>query len=114
MSVTLNPSTKGMFNRDAFAKMKDGVRFVNISRGKVVDTDALYEALKSGKVAAAGLDVTDPEPLPGDHPVLGLPNLTVTPHIASATAETRDAMAIVTAQNILAALAGEDMPSRVR
>ncbi|MEE3380766.1 MAG: D-glycerate dehydrogenase [Succiniclasticum sp.] len=114
VSVTLNPSTKGMFNRDAFAKMKDGVRFVNISRGKVVDTDALYEALKSGKVAAAGLDVTDPEPLPGDHPVLGLPNLTVTPHIASATAETRDAMAIVTAQNILAALAGEDMPSRVR
>ena len=114
VAVTLNPSTKGLFNRDAFAKMKDGVRFVNISRGKVVDTDALYDALKSGKVAAAGLDVTDPEPLPGDHPLLALPNLTVTPHIASATAETRDAMAVVTAQNILAALAGEDMPSRVK
>ncbi|XOQ52249.1 MAG: Glyoxylate/hydroxypyruvate reductase B [Succiniclasticum sp.] len=114
VSVTLNPSTKGLFNADAFARMKDGVRFVNVSRGKVVDTDALYQALQSGKVAAAGLDVTDPEPLPGDHPILGLPNLTVTPHIASATEETRDAMAVVTAQNILAALAGEDMPSQVR
>ena len=114
VAVTLNPSTQGLFDAAAFARMKDGVRFVNISRGKVVDTEALYDALRSGKVAAAGLDVTNPEPLPGDHPLLGLPNVTVTPHMASATEETRDAMAVVTAQNILAALAGEDMPSRVR
>ena len=110
----MNPSTKGLFNEAAFAAMKDGVRFVNISRGKVVDTDALYEALKSGKVAAAGLDVTEPEPLPGDHPLLTLPNITVTPHMASATEETRDEMALVTAQNIIAALSGQPMLAQVK
>ena len=114
VAVTLNPSTQGMFDEAAFAAMKDGVRFVNISRGKVVDTDALYRALQSGKVAAAGLDVTDPEPLPGEHPLLTLPNITVTPHIASATEETRDEMALVTAQNIIAALAGQPMLAQVK
>ena len=114
VSVTLNPSTQGMFNEAAFAAMKDGVRFVNISRGRVVDTGALYDALKSGKVAAAGLDVTEPEPLPGDHPLLTLPNITVTPHMASATEETRDEMALVTAQNIVAALSGQPMPAQVK
>ena len=114
VAVTLNPSTKGLFNEAAFAAMKDGVRFVNISRGKVVDTDALYEALKSGKVAAAGLDVTEPEPLPGDHSLLTLPNITVTPHMASATEETRDEMALVTAQNIIAALSGQPMLAQVK
>ena len=114
VAVTLNPSTKGMFNEAAFAAMKDGVRFVNISRGKVVDTEALYQALKNGKVAAAGLDVTEPEPLPGDHPLLTLPNITVTPHMASATEETRDEMALVTAQNIVAALSGQPMLAQVK
>ena len=114
VAVTLNPSTQGMFNEAAFAAMKDGVRFVNISRGKVVDTDALYRALKSGKVAAAGLDVTEPEPLPGDHPLLTLPNITVTPHMASATEETRDEMALVTAKNIVAALSGQPMLAQVK
>lgn len=114
VAVTLNPSTKGMFDEAAFAAMKDGARFVNISRGKVVDTEALYRALQSGKVAAAGLDVTDPEPLPGDHPLLTLPNITVTPHMASATEETRDEMALVTAQNIIAALAGQPMLAQVK
>ena len=96
VAVTLNPSTRGMFDEAAFAAMKDGVRFVNISRGKVVDTDALYNAVKSGKVAAAGLDVTEPEPLPGDHPL------------------TRDEMALVTAQNIIAALSGQPMLAQVK
>ena len=114
VAVTLNPSTKGMFDEAAFASMKDGVRFVNISRGKVVDPDALYNALKNGKVAAAGLDVTEPEPLPGDHPLLTLPNITVTPHMASATEETRDEMALVTAQNIVAALSGQSMLAQVK
>ena len=114
VAVTLNPSTKSMFNEAAFAAMKDGVRFVNISRGKVVDTDALYRTLKSGKVAAAGLDVTEPEPLPGDHPLLTLPNITVTPHMASATEETRDEMALVTAKNIVAALSGQPMLAQVK
>ncbi|MBQ9572752.1 MAG: D-glycerate dehydrogenase [Acidaminococcaceae bacterium] len=114
VAVTLNPSTKGMFNEAAFAAMKNGVRFVNISRGRVVDTDALYQALKSGKVAAAGLDVTEPEPLPGNHPLLTLPNITVTPHMASATEETRDEMALVTAQNIVAAMSGQPMLAQVK
>lgn len=114
VAVTLNPSTEGMFDEAAFAAMKDGVRFVNISRGKVVDTEALYNALKSGKVAAAGLDVTEPEPLPGDHPLFTLPNVTVTPHMASATEETRDEMALVTAQNIIAALSGQPMLAQVK
>lgn len=114
VAVTLNPSTKGLFGQEAFAAMKDGVRFVNISRGKVVDTNALYQALRSGKVAAAALDVTDPEPFPGDHPLLDLPNVTVTPHIASATEETRDEMALVTARNIVLALSGEPMLAQVK
>lgn len=114
LAVTLNPSTKGLIDADAIAKMKAGARLVNISRGAVVDSEALYEALQSGRLAHAALDVTAPEPLPGDHALLTLPNITVTPHIASATQETRDAMALLTAENILAALAGEQMPAQVQ
>lgn len=114
IAVTLNPSTKGMFNEAAFAKMKDGARLINISRGAVIDTDAMYNALISGKLAHAAMDVTDPEPLPGDHNLLSLPNVTVTPHIASATTETRDAMALLTVDNILAALEGNPMPAQVK
>jgi len=114
IAVTLNPSTKGMFNEETFAKMKDGARLVNISRGAVIDTEAMYNALVSGKLAYAAMDVTDPEPLPGDHKLLSLPNVTVTPHIASATTETRDAMALLTVDNILAALEGKPMPAQVK
>ena len=112
--VNLNPSTIKLFNATAFAKMKDGVRFVNISRGKVVDTEALVAALDSGKIAVAALDVTDPEPLPGNHPLNKLSNVTITPHIASSTLETRDAMAVLTAENILEALQGLPMPAEVK
>ena len=114
IAVTLNPTTKGMFNKEAFAKMKDGARMVNISRGAVIDTEAMYEALLSGKLAHAAMDVTDPEPLPGDHKLLSLPNVTVTPHMASATTETRDAMALLTVDNILAGLEGKPMPAQVK
>lgn len=114
IAVTLNPTTKGMFNKEAFAKMKDGARIVNISRGAVIDTEAIYEALLSGKLAHAAMDVTNPEPLPGDHKLLSLPNVTVTPHMASATTETRDAMALLTVDNILAGLEGKPMPAQVK
>ena len=114
VAVTLNPSTKGMMNAAAFAKMKPGACFINISRGGVVDTDALYDALKSGQLAYAALDVTDPEPLPGDHKLLTLNNITITPHIASYTTETREAMAMLTVDNILAALQGQEMPAEVK
>ena len=114
LAVTLNPSTKHMLNEAAFAKMKQGSRLINISRGAVVDTEALYEALHSGKLAYVALDVTDPEPLPAEHKLLTLDNITVTPHIASATVETRDAMALLTADNILAGLQGLPLPAQVK
>lgn len=114
VTVNLSPATEGMFGQEAFAKMKPNARFINISRGKVVDTMALYEALKTGQIAYAAIDVVEPEPLPGDHPLLSLPNVTVTPHIAASTVETRDAMAKLAAANILAGLAGEPLPSQVK
>lgn len=113
VAVTLNPSTEGLLNAESLAKAKKGVRIVNISRGKVIDTEALYDCLVSGQVAAAGLDVTDPEPLPGDHKLLSLDNVTVYPHIAAHTVETRDAMALLAVDNIIAGLKGEQMPAQV-
>jgi len=73
----------------------------------VVDPEALYEALRDGVIAAAALDVTDPEPLPQDHPLLGLPNCLVVPHIGSASVATRERMAVMAADNLIAALRGE-------
>lgn len=113
LAVTLNPSTKHLINAETIAKMKQGVRLINISRGGVVDTEALYDALVSGQISYAAMDVTDPEPLPGEHKLLSLENVTVTPHMASATKETRDAMALLTAENILAGLKGEALPAQV-
>lgn len=112
--VNLNPSTKDLFNKEAFAKMKDGARLVNISRGPVVNSDALYDALLSGKLAWAATDVFDPEPISENHKILTLHNITLTPHMASATTETRDAMAMLTVDNILAALKGEDLLTEVK
>jgi glyoxylate reductase len=83
---------------------------VNTARGPVVDTDALYEALKEGKLAYAALDVTDPEPLPAGHKLLALPNCLVVPHIASASHATRNKMAVMAAENLLAGLRGERLP----
>ncbi|HZB06263.1 MAG TPA: NAD(P)-dependent oxidoreductase, partial [Thermoleophilaceae bacterium] len=82
-------------------------------RGPVVDTGALADALHAGELAGAALDVTDPEPLPADHPLLEAPNLLVVPHIASATHATRGRMADIAVDNLLAGLAGEPMPHSV-
>ncbi|XP_013395816.1 glyoxylate reductase/hydroxypyruvate reductase [Lingula anatina] len=109
----LNSETKEIFNEDTFKKMKPTAIFVNSSRGGVVDQKALYEALKSGQIKAAGLDVTTPEPLPTDSPLLDLKNCVVLPHIGSATVEARNAMAELTARNIMAALNGEQMPCQI-
>lgn len=114
VTLPLTAETKGMFGEKEFAMMKTGVRFINIARGKIVDTEALYEALSSKKVAYAALDVTDPEPLPGNHKLLTLDNITVTPHIAASTVETRDAMARLAAENILAGLSDMPMPAEVK
>ena len=93
--------------------MKRTAVFVNTSRGGVVNQADLYRALTTHVIGAAGLDVTSPEPLPTDSPLLGLDNCVVLPHVASATLKARGAMSALTARNILAALRGEAMPSQV-
>jgi glyoxylate reductase len=109
----LNDSTRGMFNAAAFARMKPTAVLVNTARGPIVDQKALYEALKSGTIFAAGLDVTDPEPPDPNDPLLKLPNLVVAPHIASATVGTRNAMAEICASNLIAGLTGQPLPAWV-
>lgn len=113
VTAPLTPQTRGAFGAEAFAKMKSGAYFVNIARGGLVVTDALYEALRSGHLAYAGLDVTDPEPLPLDHPLWTLENLVVTPHIGTSTSETRDDMLLVAVENVIAGLRGEPLPAPV-
>jgi glyoxylate reductase len=109
----LTPQTRGLIGADALARMQPSAYLVNTARGPVVDTEALGSALREGQIAGAALDVTDPEPLPGDHPLLGAPNLLVVPHIASATHATRGKMADMAVDNLLAGLAGEPMPHSV-
>ncbi|MEA2408330.1 MAG: glyoxylate reductase [Thermoleophilaceae bacterium] len=106
----LTPETRGLIDAAALRRMKSTAYLVNTARGPVVDTDALAAALHAGEVAGAALDVTDPEPLPADHPLLDAPNLLVVPHIASATHATRGRMAEIAVDNLLAGLAGEPMP----
>jgi glyoxylate reductase len=90
--------------------MKPTALLINTARGGVVDQDALRAALLDGEIAGAALDVTDPEPLPADHPLLEAPNLLVVPHVGSATVRTRGKMAAMAVDNLLAALAGSPMP----
>jgi glyoxylate reductase len=108
--VDLNPSTKGMFGAEQFQRMKRTAVFVNTARGPLVDQAALAEALRTGTIFAAGLDVTDPEPLPPDHALYKLPNCVIVPHIASATVGTRNAMARICAENLLAGVRGDPLP----
>ena len=109
----LTPDTRGLIDEAALGRMKPTAYLVNTARGPVVDTDALARALGDNEIAGAALDVTDPEPLPGDHPLLEAPNLLVVPHIASATHATRGRMADMAVDNLLAGLAGEPMPHQV-
>ena len=108
------PSTYHMMGKTEFAAMKKTATFINISRGSLVDQDALVHALQNGIIASAGLDVTDPEPLPRDHTLLRLPNLVITPHTGSATLHTRREMMQMTIGNIQGALSGGNMPSEVK
>jgi lactate dehydrogenase-like 2-hydroxyacid dehydrogenase len=109
----LTPETRGLIDAAALQRMKPTAYLVNTARGPVVDTAALARALHEGQLAGAALDVTDPEPLPGDHPLLRAPNLLVVPHVASATHATRGRMADMAVDNLLAGLAGEPMPHSV-
>ncbi|SMC75321.1 glyoxylate reductase [Sporomusa malonica] len=105
----LTPESRGMFGAKEFARMKTTAYFINAARGAVVDTQALYTALIEGQIAYAALDVTDPEPLPADHPLIKLPNILIAPHIGSATTETRNRMALLAAENLLLGLAGKPL-----
>jgi glyoxylate reductase len=105
--VDLNDHTRKLFSTDAFKKMKKTAYLINAARGPIVDLDALYQALTSGEIGGAGLDVTDPEPIPADHPILQLENAVVCPHIASASLQTRTKMAILAAENVVAVLLGD-------
>ncbi len=113
ITVPLNDETRAMFDRRAFGSMKPTSTLINVARGPIVDSNALVEALETGEIFGAGLDVTDPEPLPGDHPLVALPNCLVVPHIASASTRTRHRMAERTVDNLIAALTGADMPSEL-
>ncbi|KAK2578673.1 hypothetical protein KPH14_012161 [Odynerus spinipes] len=113
VTIALTPDTRELFNAQAFEKMKRSAIFINASRGEVVDQQSLIGALKNGTIKAAGLDVMTPEPIPLDSELLKLENCVVLPHIGSATIETREEMARITAENILAVLEGasEKMPA---
>lgn len=106
----LNETTQGMFNLKAFQQMKSTAVFVNTARGPLVVEADLTAALKQGEIFAAGLDVTDPEPPNMDNPLLQLENVTVLPHIASATVSSRNGMARIAAENLIAGVRGEPLP----
>lgn len=108
--VPLTDETHHLIGEAELDKMRPHGILINTARGPVVDPDALYTALTEQRIGGAALDVTEPEPLPPDHPLLTLPNCIVTPHIASASVATRNKMAIIAAENLLAGLEGRRLP----
>ncbi len=106
----LTPETAGLIGEAELRAMKPTAILINTARGGVVETGALVRALREGWIAGAALDVTDPEPLPADHPLVDLPNCTVTPHVGSATVSTRTRMSVIAAENLLAGLRGQPLP----
>ncbi len=113
LHVNLTDETRGLINAARLARMKPTAVLVNTARGPVVEPRALERALRDGLIAAAGLDVTDPEPIPADDPLVSLPNCLIVPHIASASPATRGKMAEMAAENLLAGLRGERLPTPV-
>jgi lactate dehydrogenase-like 2-hydroxyacid dehydrogenase len=113
LHVNLTPETRHLIDAAALRRMKRTAILVNTSRGPVVDGAALAAALRDGVIGAAGLDVTDPEPIPMDDPLVGLDNCLIVPHIASASRATRGKMAEMAAANLLAGLRGERLPTPV-
>jgi lactate dehydrogenase-like 2-hydroxyacid dehydrogenase len=111
VQAPLNADTYHLVDAAALGRMKPTATLVNAARGGLVDPVALYEALRDGTIAAAGLDVTEPEPIPPDDPLLTLPNCVIIPHLGSASRRTRAAMAERAADNLLAGLAGERLPA---
>jgi len=113
LHVPLTKDTKGMIGPTEFSMMKPTSILVNTSRGQVVDQKALYNALKSGQIVAAAIDVTEVEPIPVDDPLLTLENIIIAPHMASASTATRAKIATMAAANLIAGLQGEKLPNCV-
>lgn len=111
--VTLSPETTGTFNKDSFAKMKPTAIFINAGRGALHNEEDLKAAIENGVIWGAGLDVTNPEPMAPDNPLLKMPSVCVLPHIGSATEESRNSMAELAAKNVIAGLKGERLPTIV-
>ncbi|GHC61764.1 D-2-hydroxyacid dehydrogenase [Roseibacillus persicicus] len=109
LAVPLTPETENLLNSEAFAAMKDGTYLINIARGKIVNTNAMLEALKSGKLAGACLDVTDPEPLTKGHPLWKETNVIITPHIAGQSEVTNERRSALTVENLRRFAAGEPL-----
>ena len=105
----LTNETRKAFSRDLIGSMKPSAYLINAARGGIVDLDALSEALALGRLAGAALDVTDPEPLPPEHPLYANPNVIIVPHIGSATVETRERMSELAAHNLAAFFRGEPL-----
>jgi lactate dehydrogenase-like 2-hydroxyacid dehydrogenase len=114
LHAPLTDETRHLIDEAALRRMKPTAYLINTARGAMVDQDALATALREGWIAGAALDVTDPEPLPSDHPLLDSPNLVVLPHLGSATHATRERMADLAVDNLLAGLAGEPLPHEYR
>jgi glyoxylate reductase len=110
LHAPLTEDTRGIINHDSFSLLKPTAILINAARGPLVDTPALLNALQNHRLAAAALDVTDPEPLPPTHPLYKLPNCLIVPHIGSATQYTRRMMAELACMNLLAGLQGERLP----
>ncbi len=113
LHTNLTPETKGMIDTEKLSWMKPNAVLVNTSRGPVIDHAALAGALRSGQIFAAALDVTDPEPIPMDDPLVGLDNCLIVPHIASASRATRSKMAEMAAANLLAGIRGDPLPTPI-
>jgi glyoxylate reductase len=113
LHVPLNTTTHHLINHDTLKRMKQTAVLVNTTRGGVVDQKALYDALKNSVIGGAALDVTDPEPLPPDDPILSLPNVLIVPHLGSASHWTRSQMALMAAENLIAGVNGQPLPHSV-
>ncbi|XP_070574165.1 glyoxylate/hydroxypyruvate reductase B-like [Ptychodera flava] len=114
IACPLTAETKALISRKEFSLMKSNATILNVARGPIIDQDALVEALQSKTIAGAALDVTYPEPLPLDHPLLKLPNVIITPHHGSQTVKTRQQMMQLVIDNLLAGIHGNPLPAEVK
>jgi phosphoglycerate dehydrogenase-like enzyme len=112
LNVPMTPATRHLIGREQLRQMRPTAFLINVARGGVVDHAALLEALQNGWIAGAALDVTEPEPLPRDHPLLKQANLVIAPHLGSATRQTRYNMAKRAVDNLLAGLTGQPLINR--